>query len=243
MAGNSGGEFQLGSATPLEVVAEAVQRILAEDYSGAAALYHSDFVEGRVEDAWRAAQPRAYRPTVEDLLRQNPDMPQEAAEYEVRRAANAPPPPPSFAQVYGVESEPELAALEPREILARQLWASDHRWRFRAFLDELAGKHPQYQGQLAEQKERLTHLYRRRDEPLGWVENGDRAYVVLGASEESLHGRKQNVPDDGMADLVVLRREGAGWRISSSLGLEAGAIAVHLHVAVKDEDGSTVVLS
>lgn len=241
LAGNDGGALDLASATPLEVVAEAVQRILAEDYSGAAEHYHSDFVQGQVDDAWRAAQPRTYRPAVEDLLRQDPDMPREAAEYEVRRAANAPPPAPSFAQVYGVESEPELAALEPKAILARQLWAADPRWRFRSYLDELAAKHPKYQDQLAERKAALTHLW--HTVPLGSVERDDRAYVVLGARRESLEGRKRSAPDDGVAGLVVLRRERGAWRISSSLGLEAGAITVHLHVAVEDEDGATVVLS
>ena len=238
---NTKNHFDPETATPVAVVAEAVARLLAEDYSGAAELYHSDLVRGCVERAWMSAQPRVHLLTVEDLLRQDPAMPREVAEYEVKRAANRFPPPPSFPEIHGVESEEELAALEPREVLARQLWAADLRLRFRAHLDQLAATHPRYRDQLAEQKAALRPLWYTL--PLGSVESGDRTYVVLGDSGEWLVGRKKSMPDDGLADLVVLRRDGGGWRISSSLGLGGGFAVGTPHVAVKDEDGKTVVLS
>lgn len=231
--------FDREDTSPVEVVVGALRRLEAEDYLGAAELYHPHFVAGRVVGASHSARPPHRRPTVEEIQRQDPDMPAEVARYWAEREANRPPPPPSFVEVYGVESEAELAALEPRELLARQLWAADHRWRFRQYLDDLAEKYPKYRRQLAEQKSSLSYQW--HTHPLGHLEDEERAYVILGPQDPSLSGRRKEVPDDSLAAVVVLRRDGGSWRISSSLALARGD--AHLHLAVQDDDGNTVVLS
>jgi hypothetical protein len=163
-------------------------------------------------------------------------MPREAAEYEVQRALNQPPPRPSFDGLFGVESESDLAALTPKEVLARLLKGGDHRWRYRAYLDELAEKHPQYRDQLERQRAQATYMW--SGTPAGCVERAGRAYVVL----TSAGPPREELPDDHTARVVVLRRSDGAWRISSDVAPSSGML-VHFHVAVKNERGDTVVLS
>ena len=232
--------FDSVSASPSEIVAEVLRLLEAEDYTAAAELYHPDYVASAVTTSWRDARPEQRHPTVEGLLKLYPDMPREAAEYQVKQAKNCPPRPPYFEELYGVESESDLEALTPIEVLARRLWGSDYRWRFREYLDGLTEKHPEYEDQLQEQRARLTYMW--KGVPLGHVERGDRAYVVVGSPDGAPDDYPEGLPDDYLARLVVVRMSAAGWRISSDLGSKGGAM-VHLHVAVKNADGETVVLS
>jgi len=227
----------LAEMSPSDVVAEALRRLETEDYAGAAELYHPTVSARAVANSWSEVRHERKVPTVEGLLKTYPDMPRQAAEWEVRQAGNRPPPSPSFERLYGVESEAALQALEPREVLSRRLWASDLRWRFRAYLDGLMQEHPEYRDQLAQQRAALEYPW--SGEPLGCVERGDRAFVVLGGREEE---RPENMPDDHLGSLVVLRRTADGWRISSELGMSDGVMAF-LHVAVKNADGERIVLS
>ena len=86
--------FDSASASPSEIVSEVLRLLEAEDYSAAAQLYHPAYIASAVTTCWRDVRPEQRHPTVEGLLKSYPDMPREAAEYEVKQSKNRPPPPP-----------------------------------------------------------------------------------------------------------------------------------------------------
>ena len=93
---------------------------------------------------------------------------------------------------------------------------------------------------MQEQREQLTYMW--RGASLGHIEQGDRAYVVVGSPDGAPEDYPDELPDNSLARLAVVRMSKEGWRVSSDLGSSNGAIA-HLHVAVKNADGETIVLS
>ena len=223
------------AATPSAIVTEVLRLLEAEDYQGAAALHDPGYARFRLAMVQRQARPVRKRPTVEGLLKLYPDMPKAAAEYEVARAENAPPPEPSFDELFGVESASDLADLTPTAALARILQASDFRWRQRAYLDQLALQHPEYDDQLAEQKSQVRYMW--SGTVVGHVEHANRAFVVVTSSSP-----REEYPDDHASRLVVLRRHDGSWGVSSNISPSSGLL-VRFHVAVKDTGGNTVVLS
>jgi hypothetical protein len=84
-------------------------------------------------DAARRASDR--EPTVEDLLRRDPDMPRQAAEYEIKRRAKArlQYPPRPFWMFYGVDSAGQLERMPLEEAAARWVQGHDPLWQVAEF--------------------------------------------------------------------------------------------------------------
>ena len=214
---------------------ELLDRLQAEDWSSAVDLYSSDYVAAEVEAILRSVRPRRRVPTVEGLLRSDPEMPREVAEYEVERARRDPPPNPFFGDLYGIESEADLDGMEPPEIFARYLHGCDYRWRWRAHVRALIERHPQHRESLEEQLQRSSSPW--SGEVLGDVVNGERAYVLFGGPDEPV----EVSPRDFAPRVGVLRSLDGRWLLSSDI--IPGHVTMVGPVRVPDGEGGWVNLT
>ncbi|MBM4188998.1 MAG: hypothetical protein FJ206_16995 [Gemmatimonadetes bacterium] len=122
--------------TPSETASRFLEAWNARRWSQAAALLDLDqFDRFRQDFIARSRQAGGRRPTmtVEELRRMDPDMPREAAEYQVRRMEEearryADPTPFEFARV---SSASALRALSTAEAAARWLESRDPQWQVR----------------------------------------------------------------------------------------------------------------
>lgn len=223
------------SADPSTVFRELLARLEAEDWLGAVALHSPAFIQAEVSSLLRMARPARRLPTVESLLREDPKMPKEVAEYEADRARRAPPPSPYFGDLHGVESAAHLEVLSPEEIFARYLHGRDYRWRWRLHIDALIERHPEH-------APALTELRAKEGSPwqgpvAGHIETDARAYVIYGVH----HRPAEEHGIDPAPSVAVMRREDVGWRVSSDI--VPGYAAVFGPVRVPDGSGGSLVLT
>lgn len=142
------------------------------------------------------------RPTADELRRNNPDMPPEVAEYQIRmmeeqRRRYADPTPFEFARV---SSASALRTLEPAEAAARWLESRDPQWQVRMQFEQAGCPAPDDVGQIPVPKRTV----------LGEIAVSDTlAYAVL--QEE----RDEGVPAWAGGDLTVVQlvRRGDRWLI------------------------------
>ena len=169
---------------------EALER---SEWHRAAEFVHPDTISAFRREASTLAEQWAAGPreaTVEDLLRGNPDMPREVAEYNVRRAAEfeAQEGPMLSRFLAGVNDASEVAGLSDTGLYARHIEACDPRYQLcfayaragrpmpEAVRDGAAGIHRTALGVVMEGPAMAHVLFRKRwfdrdlDAPLGPVD-------------------------------------------------------------------------
>lgn len=197
--------------SPSDAMREVLAHLEAENWDAAVALHTPEYVAAEVEQLLEMVHRRRRLPTVEGLRRSDPEMPLAVAEYEVDRARRAPPPNPYFGDLYGIESEADLAELTPSEIFARYLHGRDYRWRWREYLDSLMKRHPRHVEALRAQRARGGSPW--RTDVLGHVIDGRRAYVVYGSRDRPI----EEYATDLAPGVAVMRLGDGGWRLSSDI--------------------------
>jgi len=162
------------------------------------------FVSQALDLAREYRAPRV--PTLEELMRNDPDMPREVAEYELRKyreyATGLPNPLP--LQFAGVTSADSLAALSLEQAAAAWLEAQDDRTRIRELLSRNRCPVPP----------RDSLAQAERHSVIGVLSAGDTAAYALHASGRLRQGP---VPDSGqlvpLPQVLELRRRGDTWRV------------------------------
>jgi hypothetical protein len=133
LAGAEPATFPPQGQPPRDVASRFLEALAARRWADAARLLDLEAF-GRVRDDFlsRVRRTPADRPlpSVEDLRRQDPGMPREVAEYQIRQMREAQqrlgdPTPYEFA---GVKSQTELRRLSIEDAAARWLEARDPRW-------------------------------------------------------------------------------------------------------------------
>jgi len=164
-----------------------------------------------------ARMPRGREYTAEDLMRRDPDMPREAAEYEIRRREKLRKQYPErpFRQYFGVDSSAQLARMSIEEVATRWIQGHDPLW------------------QMLEQRRRyncppssgLDSLFAlRRPRVYGGVTVGDTAFVVFRSAWLPAAFFSWETDDIVPPQVAVLRKGRAGWRIRAveDLVMESG---------------------
>ena len=186
----------------------------------------------RDEAVAQLTRPQARRSlTVEDLLRADPRMPREVAEYQVRQANEARADFDELQSTYArVASVDELKRLDPIEVAARYLEARDLRWQSR-----LALERERRRGCVIADSA-FIEFERMRPNPvriIGSVIDDSVAYVLheeLPAPEDSARARRRlerrrtarRATIVMPPRLTVLRLAPGGWRILPGLDWVAG---------------------
>ena len=163
--------------------------------------------------------------TVDDVLRQNPGMPRDVAEYQVRmirqqRERNADPAPFEFARVRSLD---DLEQLSPAEAAARWLESRDPAWQIRmqyqaagcrppADADDVSPVHRRLIGMVDESDSTSYALFREQrtgddDQTPAWV-GGDVFVMVLHQDGDrwEVVPRSDLLPEVGMVDTRDCRR-------------------------------------
>jgi hypothetical protein len=158
-------------------------------------------------------------PTLQDLLRSDPDMPRAVAEYELARLlrhrgeARAE----HFSSVFADVSDTNmLVRLSPLELGARWLQAQDMRYQVR----RVSLRSPSYQGRPGVSAESDAAEMLPERFVIGAIEVGDRAYVVH--SDTSSFERM----DETAPKVAVLVWSGDRWRISPDFMLVRQGLGV-----------------
>lgn len=147
--------------------------------------------------------------TAVDLMRRDPDMPLEAAEYEIRRRdkLRRDYPQQPFPNYYGVDSLPQLERMPIEEVAMRWLQAHDPLWRL---LEQLRTRRcPPSAGADSLLAGRRAAIY-------GAVRVGaDTAYVVFKANWLPWPEPSGDMLEVATPRLAILRRDSSGWRIQA----------------------------
>lgn len=142
--------------------------------------------------------------SVDDLLRQNPGMPRDVAEYQVRmirqqRERYADPTSFEFARVRSLD---ELADLSPREAAARWLESRDPAWQIKMQFEAAGCRPPADAGDLPPVHRRL----------IGMVDDDDTTSYAL-FREERAEDDQTPAWVGGDVFVMVLRRQGTRWLV------------------------------
>jgi hypothetical protein len=179
-----------------------------------------------------------YRPTIDSLMADNPEMTWLEAHDEVSAfesfAGGWDPPDPDLA---GIRSLEELRALAPHDVGARWLEASDPGAHHRAAIDELIELHPEFRSQLVRQRDDGARMW--NVEVLGAVAKPHTAYVVW----REPGGGTTEMGQVVLPYVAVLQKAGNSWKLAADPRPHAGPMAYHLVAAVETDDGETVHLS
>ena len=192
------------SQSPREVASRFLEALTTRQWGDAARLLDLGAFERFREDFLsRARRPPTDRPlpTVEDLRRQDPTMPREVAEYQIRQMREAQqrfgdPTPYEFA---GVRSTTDLRRLPIEEAAARWLEARDPRWVIPHQLEAMNCEPPD-QADLPAPRRRL----------IGTVAESDS--VTYGLYREELQARS-DAPTEGDLVVIELKLRRGRWLI------------------------------
>lgn len=206
-----------GAASTPEGVARAfIAALEGHRWADAARLVHPDALNRHRERSLSSLRGLTHRPTitVEDLLRHDPEMPREVAEYQVRRATEG-------AQDYprmeferaGVASVEELERLSPEEAFARYLEANDLRRSLQRMMErETDAGSAELFSRLAPRIQRLVVGSVPAPQPPGisGLPAGEFAYVLYSVAHRVRHD-----PQSGPERVAVVgaRRDGSGWKL------------------------------
>lgn len=206
---------------PREVAARFLEAWNNRDWSQAARSLDLDqFDRFRRDFISRARQSSTQAPqmTVEQLRRREPDMPQEVAEYQIRRMEEqkrrfADPTPFEFAHVASLNA---LRALSPDEAAARWLESRDPRWQVKMQFEQAGCPAPDDLDQIPTAKRRLV----------GIVPEGDS--VVYALFKEERLADDQSAWAGGDVSVMELKQARGGWVIQPKADLvpEVGQVDV-----------------
>jgi hypothetical protein len=208
------------SSSPKDAAARFLEALAEGYWAGAARLLDLEAFREYVDHfLTRSQRPTSERPlpTVEELRRQDPSMPREVAEWQVRQMREAQerfgdPTPYEFA---GVRSAAELRRLRTEEAAARWLEARDPHYSIRRQLEEMNCPVPR--------DDELPAASRRL---IGTLADGDSAAYAVYREVIEFGGP----PAGGDLNLIELKLRGGRWLIQPrgdllpelSLGLEPG---------------------
>lgn len=223
--------------TPDEVVQRFADSMRRGRYEEAARCFSDAHLAHVVTEAEEFFAP-PFRPTVESLMAENPEMTWVEAHDEVSAFESFlerfDPPDPELA---GIRTLDELRALSPHGVAARWLEASDPGGHHRAAIDQLIDKHPEFQAQLALQREDGARIW--DVQVVGAVTEARLAYVIWREGQSGAKESGRVVPHF----VAVLDRVGRSWKLAADPRPHASPLAYHLVAVVETENGETVELS
>jgi hypothetical protein len=224
-------------STPEEVLQGFTEHMREGRYEEAARYLSPAYLEEIGTAAEEVFAP-PFRPTVESLMADDPEMTWVEAHDEVTAFESVMsrfgPWEPELA---GIRSVEELRCLSPHEVAARWLEASDPGAHHRAAIDRLIEKHPEFRAQLALQREDGARAW--DIEILGAIIQLDTSFVVW---QEPLAETTEGGPVIPPV-VAVLHRVGDSWKLATDPRPHSGPMAYELVAAVETEDGETVELS
>lgn len=212
----SGGAAQSKPGDPEEVVRAFWEAALAQRWADAVAFLDLTILARmRATQLENARRPQP-QPTVEDLLRRDPTMPREAAEYQIRSRARllsrqgANP----FPEFFGIDSSAQLERMPMEEVAARWLQAQDPVWR----MMELRRSRS-----CAPLAEHDSSVASRRPEVFGHVMAGrDSAFVLFRPAWMPRAGMPGDFRAFSPPNVAVVVRRPEGWRIRAAREPQGG---------------------
>lgn len=163
-----------------------------------------------------ARMPRGREYTAEDLMRRDPDMPREAAEYEIRRLERMRQQYPErpFSFYLGVDSAAQLERMPIDEMATRWIQGHDPLW-------QVLEQRRRYNCPPSSGLDSLIAL--RRPQVYGGVTVGDTAFVIFRSGWLPAAFYTGDAGDIVLPQVAVLRKGRAGWRIRAVEDLMMGS--------------------